>query len=218
MNFGRDPILGSQIEVSIRREDMADNIQIIEKPDGVTWDDIKQCLVEAHTVNRAKGINMSHYQWPTEKIKESLGEKGIVLVALDGRRLVGTAAIGDRVGKTWYTRGSYAYICFDAVIPEYSGKGIFKLLDSKREQLAMKLGYKTLVFDTHSKNVHRQEIAFKNGFRLVRFFRAASKDHYSVVMAKWLDGRPYTKAYCWWKYYCSLIKVKTLAFYSKFIR
>ena len=195
-----------------------DGIHIIEKPNWVTWDDIKQCLFEAHAENRAKGINMAHYQWPVERIKDSLGEKGVVLVALDGKRLIGTAAIGDKIGKTWYTNGPYAYICFDAVIPEYSGKGIFKLLDSKREQLAMELGYKTLVFDTHSKNVHRQEIAKKNGYKPVRFFQASSKDHYSVVMAKWLDGCPYSKAYCRWKYYCSLIKTKALMLYSRFKR
>lgn len=182
---------------------MESNIQIVEKPDWVTWDDIKQCLFEAHAQNRAKGINMAHYQWPVERIKDSLGEKGVVLVALDGKRLIGTAAIGDKIGKTWYTRGPYAYICFDAVIPEYSGKGIFKLLDSKREQLAKNLGYRTLVFDTHSNNFHRQEIALKNGFRLVRFFRASSKDHYSVVMAKWLDGCPYSSFYCWIKFQLS---------------
>lgn len=179
---------------------MSDNIQIVEKPDWVTWDDIKQCLVDAHAVNRARGIKMAHYQWPVEKMKESLGEKGVVLVALDGKRLVGTAAIGNKVGKTWYNKGSYAYICFDAVIPEYSGKGIFKLLDNKREKLATGLGYKTLVFDTHSRNVHRQQMAERNGYRLVRFFRAASKDHYSVVMAKWLDGCPHSSFYCWMKY------------------
>ncbi len=179
---------------------MESNIQIVEKPDWVTWDDIKQCLSEAHAENRAKGINMAHYQWPVERIKDSLGEKGVVLVALDGKKLVGTAAIGDKIGKTWYTSGPYAYICFDAVIPEYSGKGVFKLLDSKREQLAMYKGYRMLVFDTHSKNLHRQKIAQKNGYRLVRFFRAASKDHYSVVMAKWLDSCPYSKLYCKMQY------------------
>lgn len=182
---------------------MESNIQIVEKPDWITWDDIRQCLFEAHAENRAKGINMAHYQWPVERIKDSLGEKGVVLVALDGKRLVGTAAIGDKIGKTWYANGPYAYICFDAVLPEYSGKGIFKLLDSKREQLAIEFGYKILVFDTHQKNVHRQQIALKNGFRLVRFFRASSKDHYSVVMAKWLDGCPYSRMYCWIEYQLS---------------
>ena len=73
---------------------MGNSIQVVEKPDWVSWDDIKQCLYEAHSVNRSKGINMAHYQWPAEKIKESLGENGFMLVALDGNKLVGTAGIG----------------------------------------------------------------------------------------------------------------------------
>ena len=182
---------------------MENHINVIEKPEWVTWDDIKQCLTKAHAENRSKGINMSHYQWPVDRIKDSLGEKGVVLVALDGKNLVGTAAIGDKSGNNWYNSGSYAYICFDAVVPDYFGKGIFKLLDGKREQLAKNRGYNTLVFDTHIKNIHRKKIALKNGYRLVRFFRASSKDHYSVVMAKWLDGCPYSSFYCWVKYQMS---------------
>jgi hypothetical protein len=68
-----------------------------------------------------------------------------------------------------------------------------------------------LIGDTHSKNTRRIEIALKNGFRLVRFFRAASKDHYSVVYAKWLNGCPYSSFYCWGKY--QLSKLKTIIRY-----
>lgn len=183
-------------------------IQIVEKPDWVLWDDIKQCLYEAHAQNRAKGINMTHYLWPAEKIKESLGEKGIMLVALDGKKVVGTAAIADKTGTSWYTNGHYAYVCFDAVIPDYVGKGVFKCLDKKREDIAREIGYSVLVFDTHSKNVYRQEIARKQGFRYVRFFHAKSGDHNSVVMAKWLRGNSYSQGYCIYRYQIS--KWKTL--------
>lgn len=183
-------------------------IQIVEKPDWVLWDDIKQCLYEAHAQNRAKGINMTHYLWPAEKIKESLGEKGIMLVALDGKKVVGTAAIADKTGTSWYTNGHYAYVCFDAVIPDYVGKGVFKCLDKKREDIARERGYSVLVFDTHSKNVYRQEIARKNGYGFVNYFMAKNGDHNSVVMAKWLNGSPYSSFYCWKHYYIK--KMRTL--------
>ena len=170
---------------------MESEIQIMEKPGWVSWDDIKQCLYEAHSVNRAKGINMAHYQWPAEKIQESLGENGFMLVALDGDKLVGTAGIGEKFGNKWYANGRYAYECYASVLPEYAGKGI---------------GYDVLIGDTHSKNTHRIEIALKNGFRLVRFFRAASKDHYSVVIVKWLNGCPYSSFYCWIKFEVSKLQ------------
>lgn len=186
-------------------------IQIIEKPDWVSWDDIKQCLYEAHAPNREKGINMTHYLWPAEKIRDSLGEQGVMLVALDGRKVVGTAAIADKTSTSWYSNGRYAYVCFDVVIPDYVGKGIFKQLDTKREDIAKQKRYSVLVFDTHLKNVRRQRIAIKQEYRYVSYFRAKSGDHYSVVMAKWLNGCPYSSFYCWTKYHFS--KLKTIIRY-----
>ena len=182
------------------------SIQIVEKPDWVSWDDIKQCLYEAHSVNRAKGINMAHYQWPAEKIRGSLGENGFMLVALDGDKLVGTAGIGEKFGNKWYVKGRYAYECYASVLPEYAGKGIYKMLEIRREEKAKEEGYDVLILDTHSKNSHRIDIALKNGFRLVRFFRAASRDHYSVVIAKWLNGCPYSSIYCRMKFQISKLK------------
>jgi len=174
---------------------MKSSIQIIEKPDWVSWEDIKQCLYEAHSVNRAKGINMTHYQWSAKKIKESLGENGFMLVALDGDKLVGTAGIGEKFGNKWYVKGRYAYECFASVLPEYAGKGIFKMLDIMREAKVREDGYDVLIGDTHSKNYHRIDIALKNGFRVVRFFRAASKDHYNVAIAKWLNECPFSDGF-----------------------
>lgn len=186
------------------------SIQIVEKPDWVSWDDIKQCLFEAHSVNRAKGINMDHYQWPTEKIKESLGENGFMLVALDGDKVVGTAGIGEKFGNKWYSKGRYAYMCFASVLPEYAGKGIYKMLEIKREAKVREDGYTVLIGDTHSKNTHRIDIALKNGFKLVRFFRAASKDHYNVLMVKWLGKRTYSNTYIRIHYCLSYLLVRTM--------
>ena len=174
---------------------MNTDIQIAEKPDWVSWEDIKRCLTEAHADNRAKGIIMAHYQWPAEKIKDSIGEKGVMLVALDGNKLVGTSAFMEENRSYWYVRSKYAYVCFDGVIAGYSGKGLFRLLDTKREELVKERGYDMLVFDTHVKNRHRQEIALKNGYKYVRYFMAQSGDHNNVVMTKWLNGCPFSNRF-----------------------
>lgn len=183
-------------------------IQIVEKPEWVSWDDIKRCLYEAHAQNRAKGINMTHYLWTAEKIKESLGEHGVMLVALDGKKLVGTAAIADKKSNVWYARGRYAYMCFAGVLPSYNGHGIYKSFIERREKYARNMGFDTLLFDTHSKNTKVQNIARKNGYRFVNYFMAKSGDHNSVVMAKWLKGCPYSSLYCWKHYYIK--KMRTL--------
>lgn len=180
-------------------------IQILEKPDWVTWEEIKTCLLDAHASNRESGIDMNHYHWPAEKIKESLGDNGIMLVALDGKRVVGTAAVADKEGNAWYVKSKYAYLCFAGVLPSYRGSGIYKDLTKRREEYAQKKHYEVLLLDTHSRNKRIQEIARKNGYRRVRFFRAKAGDHYSVIMVKWLSVCPYSRFYCEWKYQLSKV-------------
>ena len=180
-------------------------IQIVEKPDWVSWEEVKQCMVDAHAVNRAKGIKMYHYQWPAEQIKESVGEKGVMLVALDGKKVVGTGALIDKEGHAWYARGPYAYIGFDSVLPEYNGKGIYKELSLRREEIARARGYDVLLLDTHRKNHRVQEIGIKNGYKKVAFFRAKSGDHFNVIMVKWTNGRPFSASYCAWRFFRSKV-------------
>ena len=189
---------------------MNGEITIREKPEWVSWDDIKQCLVDAHAVNRAAGINMAHYQWPADRIRDSIGENGTMLVALDGDKVVGTAAIVEKQGHEWYAPGRYAYMCYAGVLPEYSGQGIYKELIRQREEIARKKHYDILLLDTHCANKRIQNIAKKNNYKLVRFFRAGSKDHYSVIMVKWLNGSPFSDLFCYMKYIAS--KMKTIVF------
>lgn len=185
---------------------MNDTLSIIEKPDWVSWEDIRQCLIASHTNNRRDGINMGHYQWPAERIKEFVGDKGVMFVALDERKLVGTAAIIERDGHSWYAPGRYAFLGFAGVLPDYVGRGIYKALSLKREEYAQIMGYQVLVMDTHKDNIHLQNIAVKNGYRYVRYFLVSSHDHYNVVLAKWPSGCPYSATYCRYKFLCSKLK------------
>jgi GNAT superfamily N-acetyltransferase len=185
---------------------MYSSIQIVEKPDWVSWDEIKQCLEDAHSINRDKGINMSHYHWPTEKIIDFLGKKGVMLVALDERKVIGTAAIADKAGNAWYAKGNYAYMCFAGVLPQYQGQGIYRNLLRKREEIAKNLGYKVFMMDTNAKNKVIQKNAIKNGYRIVRYFLTRDKDHFSVILVKWTEGFPFSKYYSWMKYRKSKIR------------
>lgn len=183
---------------------MDSNIQIMEKPDWVSWEDIKNCLMEAHSVNRAKGINMSHYQWPAEKIRDAIEPNGVMLVALDGKKIVGTAAICERQGGVaWYAKGRYAYMGFAGVLPEYNGRGIYKELIRRREKIAIDQGYTIFLFDTHEKNKKIQSIAKANGYRMVSFIRVKSKDHYNVIMTKWPKHCPFSSVYCQLRFFLS---------------
>ena len=75
---------------------------IVEKPEWISWDDIRQHLIDAHAENRSNGINMTHYLWPADKIRDSLGNDGVMLVALDNKKLIGTLGFGEKYSKSWY--------------------------------------------------------------------------------------------------------------------
>lgn len=185
------------------------SIQIIRKPESVSWEAIRNCLLESHAANRGKGVVMSHYQWSPEDIKDYIGNDGVMLVAMEGEKLVGTAAISIKQSNSWYTRGQrYAYLCFAGILPGYNGKGIYKALTEKRQEIVKELELGIMLFDTHENNKHVQKIAVKNGFRYVHFFQSGSKDHCNVVLVKWIDGCPFSKLYCSMKFFSSRFKTK----------
>lgn len=193
---------------------MGNGIRVIEKPDWVSWEAVKDCIVAAHAVNREKGIRMSHTDWTADRIKESLGREGKMFVALDGEKIVGTAAVSVRERTSWYVQGRYAFMGFAGILPDYGGKGIYRELIRKREAYARELGLKLFLLDTHKDNKRVQQIAQINGYRYVGYSHA-NKDHYNVVMAKWPDGCPFSSFYCSYKYLVTKLKVVAYALIHK---
>ena len=164
-------------------------VQVVEKPEWVSWDEIHNVLYEAHAENRAKGIIMRKPTLPGEEIKKEIGEKGVMLVAMDGKEVVGTAALLEKEGKTWYNKGNYGYLCFDSILPAYCGRGIYKLLCEKREEIAREKGLDKLSFDTHLRNFHVIEINRSQGFLPVSI--KVLPDHWNAIFFKWMNGCPF---------------------------
>ena len=169
-------------------------IQIIEKPDWVSWEDIHQVLWAAHADNRNNGVVMRYPSLSGEEIRKKIEGNGKMLCAIVDGKLVGTAAIIRKKATIWYGEGTYAYVCFASVLKEYNGKGIYKSLDLRREELAVSMGLDMMIGDTHEGNVHRLAIAKKAGYKFVDF--KFYNDHYNVVMVKWLNGCPYSSFRC----------------------
>ena len=185
---------------------MNQNIQIIEKPEWVSWDEIHNVLWRAHEKNRQNGIIMALPALPGNLIREKIEGHGKMLVALDGEKVVGTAALAIKQYSLWCGKGSYAYCCFASVLPEYNGKGIYKALDLKREELALTLQLTRMLGDTHENNKHRLDIAKKAGYKFVDY--KYYKNHYNVVMVKWLNGCPYSEFRCKIEFHKRKLKVK----------
>jgi GNAT superfamily N-acetyltransferase len=171
---------------------MQDSIQIIEKPDWVTWDEIHNILWKAHAENRENGIVMRYASLSGEEIRQRIEDRGKLFCAIVNNKVVGTGALVVRHYFLWFTKGyePFGYMCFASVLPEYTGKGIYKYLILKREQFCREKGINRMMFDTHERNIHTRKILEKNNFKPVNY--SFYKDHYNLVMVKWLDGCPYS--------------------------
>lgn len=189
-------------------------IQIIEKPNWVSWNDIHNVLLSAHSSNRAKGIIMRKPSLPGEEIKKEIGKDGVMLVAIDGNSVVGTAALIPKHGSFWFYKGSYGYMCFASILPDYRGKGIYKDLCLERERIAKEHGLTHFYIDTHHKNKELIRICQKNDFKRVGVKRC--KDHWNVILFKWLDGCPHIQFNSWMHFMIQLVACKLYELYAIF--
>lgn len=175
-------------------------IHLVEKPDWVSWDEIHDVLWAAHSSNRDKGINMRKPGLAGHEIRDEIEPNGKILVALHQSRVVGTAAIVMKQGKSWYDKGLCGYLCFASLLPEYQGLGIYKELMIQREKFAIEAKVDMLSFDTHVRNKHVIDINKKNGFVPVAI--KPCSDHFNVVMVKWVSECPYSiieRVFRYWK-------------------
>ncbi len=187
---------------------MDSNIQIVEKPEWVSWNEIHEVLVSAHAENRRNGIIMKLPTLPGEEISKMITNKdGKMFVALEGEHVVGTWALLKKDNNQWYVSGDYGYLCLGAVLPNYSGKGIYRSLYQLSETTAKQLGYKVLTKDTNEKNARMLKISKMEGYYFVSM--RVCKDHFNIVMAKWLDKCPYSPFYIKLRFALSKAIVKT---------
>ncbi len=185
-------------------------IQIIEKPDWVSWDDIHEVIWKAHGTNREKGMNMAHAALSGEEIEEHFARGGKMFVAVLENKVIGTAAYTLKKASFWFGEGMFAYCCFAAVLPEYRGRGIYGELLELREKAAAAQGLDKMLFNTHPGNARVIGVASKNGYKKVSFARGS--DSPWVFMVKWLNGAPYSDLRMKTMYCC--VKAVRLAEYQ----
>ena len=185
---------------------MEQNIQGIEKPEWVSWDEIREVLWESHAENREQGIINAFPSLPSDEIRKKVGDKGKMYVALEGKKVVATGAILIKNNRKWYTKGDYAYICFGAILPAYRKFRLYFIFEKISEVYAKSIS-SLLVADMHEDNKRIQKLRLHEGFQYVEC--KACKDHYNLVMAKWLDECPYPLWYIKFRFQLSKLYMKT---------
>ena len=173
---------------------MDNSIQIVEKPEWISWDDIHNLLWQAHAKNRENGVYMRYPSLPGDEIRQRVEGKGKMLVALLEGELVGTSALVFVDKSLWCGKGKYAYCCFDSVSPRLQGRGVYKKLCEEREKYAMATGVSRMLLDTNERNQREIMVVENAGFKRVDVKWWG--DHLSIVFVKWLKGCPYSDFRC----------------------
>ncbi len=176
-----------------------EEIIVIEKPNSIGYDVIRDVLQCAHAAHINNGIIMRTATFSSEEIKEWLGKKGKCYVAIAGDKLVGVTAYRITVKNTWYAKGEVPEKTLVGILPEYQRKHISTRLNNLIENELISKGYDKICFDTAENNRLMQKANEKWGYRLVDF-RSFKSNHYSIEMMKWLNGCPYSRLYCRYRY------------------
>ena len=188
--------------------DMMSNIIVIEKPETILYEDVHNLLWIANEENRRNGFVLKTSELSGEELRVRLGEDGKCLVAMDGSRLVGTLFVYFATRSRWYYKGLIAEFGMIAIHPDYQGKHILRKLIELGIDYANDCGCLVIELDTADTNM-RAINAYKHfGFSPVSYRANPGGDHYSVIMAKWLDKCPFSNWKVHYKYHLKKCYVK----------
>ena len=171
------------------------NVVVVAKPEWVSWDTISNVLHKAHIHNKENGFIQNTVKITGEEIEKKV-RSGQCFVAMDGDNVVGTLSVAHKNKKAWFFHGRALYYMLLGILPEYQGKGIYSKLIAAREEYTKANYFEVTYMYTAEKNLKMQQLAQKEGFRLVSYSVFPKTDYYSVELAKWHGKCPFPEWYC----------------------
>ena len=186
-------------------------IKYMVKPDWISWDEVQECQRKAQETNNKKGFQMQVQTITGEELKNGVGD-GYCFVALDGKRVVGTASLKFIRSKIhWWTRQKVAYTCYDGILPEYRGTDVFLGLDYLRNKYIHDSGVRIRQCNTAEKNKMVIKLCKRGGYKLVQFSATGKgATYYSVIMCLWEDGCPFSDCFIDFMFKLSKFIIKTI--------
>lgn len=191
---------------------MEENIRYVEKPDNISWEQIRECIYLAQQTNIKKGFDMCFGHYTSKQIEDEI-EDGVCFVALnEENKVVGTCSYKISSIKRWWCKGRSAYLCLAGVLPDYQGKKIYSTLCKMRDTYIKERGdINTIWFSTAEKNYSVQQKHKKSGFKIVQYSPSCNgATYYSVIMANWLYTPPFFYYFFSLFYFLSIIIVKLI--------
>ena len=187
---------------------MQSKVVIVDKPSWVSFDDIHDVLWKANELNRKNGFKLRTAELSGGELEERIGTNGKCFVALEGEKIVGTISIRMLRRNNWYAQGEVPDYMLAAVLPEYQGQHLNTRLSEKVFDYVKNAGYQLIELDTAEDNLHAIAVYEHLGFKKVNYVAIKDADHYSVVMAKWLENCPFSEHYCRLRYSIKRILVR----------
>lgn len=170
-----------------------EEIRIMEKPEWVTWDEVQECIYKAQQTNNKKGFDMNFGHRTGKELCEKVGD-GCCFVALNEQnRVVGTVSLKVSDIRFWWHKGKAGFHGYEAVDPKYRGTDVYFDLHAALIAKEKELGLKVLWATTAEKNNVVIKSAVRKGWKQVQYTpNTKGCDYYSVVIAYWRDGCPYS--------------------------
>lgn len=188
------------ITQEIRPSAGAGEIRVIPKPESVSYDEIADVLHDAHRANTKAGMHFTAAEQSGDEIREHLGDDGQFYVIMDEAGLCAVGAVRYRTWNKWFCRGELCGdILFVGVRERCKGQGLSKLLFRELEQEAF-TRCSIATMNTARQNERMLKSRRHDGWRYVDYFSHDGTDFYSIMLAKWRDGCPWTESKCRLKY------------------
>lgn len=186
-------------------------IKCMLKPDWISWDEVQECQRKAQETNNKKGFQMQVQTITGEDLRKGVGD-GYCFVALDGKKVVGTASLKFLKSYFhWWTRKKVAYTCFDAILPEYRGTDVFFGLEDIRNKYIYNSGIRIRQCNTAEQNKHVIRLCKRAGYKLVQYSATGKgATYYSVIMVLWEEGCPFSDRFCNFMFRLSKFVIKVI--------
>lgn len=169
-----------------------EELRVMEKPDWVSWEDVRKCIYRAQQTNVKKGFDMAFGHLSAEELCEKIGDGYCFVVLNEQNNVIGTVTLKVSNIDYWWYKGEAGYHCYEGIVPEYRGTDVYFDMHAALMAKEKELGIKLLWGDTAEHNSVVLKSVKKKGWKHVQYKAYRSCDYYSVIFAKWMDGCPYS--------------------------
>lgn len=186
-----------------------EEIQVMPKPDWVSWEDIQQLLLKANKVNEKNGFSMVGLTSSPEELEKEV-ENGLCVVAMHGDKLVGVSACSFNCTQRWYNKTEKSARKFmSGIMKSYQGCGILGEIDKVLDNYIKNSGCGFIVASTAVMNTAIRKQAQLGGYKELTYISFPDTLYYSVIFGKWLNECPFSDRYIRFRFWLSKIYTKT---------